>query len=168
MNLNRCAEATESMGIPITADINSPDAPAVASVRASITVDQDGYRCSTADAFLPASLAIQRSKNLKICTKTVVTSLDIETAPGGTLKASGIYFQKVNSGATKVYHARARREIILCAGAIGTPQLLMLRCASSIGTQHCLREDAAASVPKITFMRWEFRSRKAYLEWEIT
>lgn len=127
-NHNRCAEATESMGMPIVADIHSPDAPAVCSWRTTVTIDKDGYRCSTADAFLPASLAIQRSRNLKTCSNTIVTSLDIRTTPGGKLKAAGIFFQQRDSDGNKVYHARARREIILCAGTIGTPQILMLRC----------------------------------------
>jgi choline dehydrogenase len=156
--LDRCAEAVESMGFPIAADFDSPVTPAVSSVRHTVTIDKDGHRCSTADAFLPAPLATRRGKNLKICSKTIVTSLDIKTTPEGMVKAAGIFFQKRDSDATKVYHARARREIILCAGAIGSPQLLMLRYDSYfIYTQHCLTDKTVVSDPKVIFTRWGSR-----------
>jgi|SRR5882762_4579193 choline dehydrogenase-like flavoprotein len=125
------------MGFSVIDDINSPDAPAVCTARHAVTIDKSGYRCSTADAFLPPSLAAARSNNLKICTNAVVTSLDIRAEVGGGLKAVGVFFQKNSSNTTKIYHARARREVILCAGAFGSPQLLMLRYGI-LSRQHML------------------------------
>lgn len=133
----KCAEAVALMGIPMAPDFHSPDAPIGSMQRATVTIDKDGYRCSTADAFLPPSLAQQRSKNLKICTNSIVTSLDIQTVSGGKLKAVGIFFEKDGSNFEKLYHARARREIIVCAGAFGSPKLLML---SGLGPKDHLQE----------------------------
>ncbi|HEY1819674.1 MAG TPA: FAD-dependent oxidoreductase [Trebonia sp.] len=84
---------------------------------------RDGVRCSVADAYLA-----NRPQNLTILTNALVTGLVIE---GG--RAAGVTYRCDGKDET----ARAGAEVILAAGAIGTPQLLML---SGIGPADHLRE----------------------------
>jgi choline dehydrogenase len=79
-----------------------------------------GARWSTADAYLKP--ALQR-KNLTLHTEAAVTRILFD----GT-RAAGIEFEQL--GARRV--VKARREVVLCAGAINSPQLLML---SGIGAR---------------------------------
>lgn len=75
-----------------------------------------GSRCSTAKAFLRP---IRLRKNFHLSMKSHVTKVVIEP---GTMRAHTVEF--VKNG--KVFRIRARREIILSAGAINTPQIMML------------------------------------------
>jgi choline dehydrogenase len=70
-------------------------------------------RCSAADAFLEAAW---RRRNLKIATKAHVHRLLVQGP-----RVTGVLHEKDES----IHEARARR-VIVCAGAINTPQLLML------------------------------------------
>lgn len=130
MLLYRCAQAAETLGIPVVSDINSPDAPAIACGRLNVTIDQHAHRCSTFDAFLPLPLALERQDRLKICAGGLVTLLDIESGPQGNKRAVGVFFEEEQSENARTYYARARKDIVLCAGAIASPQLLMLRYGS--------------------------------------
>jgi choline dehydrogenase-like flavoprotein len=96
---------------------------------------RDGQRCSAADAYLAS-----RPQNLTVVTNAFVTGLVIE---GG--RAAGVTFRSAGRPQT----ARAEAEVILSAGAIGTPQLLML---SGIGPADHLREHGIyviADVPAV-------------------
>jgi choline dehydrogenase len=84
---------------------------------------RDGRRCSVADAYLS-----HKRDNLTIITNALATGLLIE---GG--RAVGVTYRKAGKDET----ARAGAEVILAAGAVGTPQLLML---SGIGPADDLRE----------------------------
>jgi choline dehydrogenase len=83
---------------------------------------RDGQRCSAADAYLG-----RRPENLTVITGALVTGLVIE---GG--RAAGVTYRRGGTDET----ARAAAEVILAAGAVGTPQLLML---SGIGPADHLR-----------------------------
>jgi choline dehydrogenase len=83
---------------------------------------RDGQRCTVADAYLAS-----RPQNLTVITDAFVTGLVIE---GG--RAAGVTYRAGGRDET----ARAEAEVILAAGAIGTPQLLML---SGIGPADDLR-----------------------------
>ncbi|MGH3251845.1 MAG: GMC family oxidoreductase, partial [Trebonia sp.] len=84
---------------------------------------RDGVRCTVADAYLA-----NRPDNLTIVTNALATGLVIE---GG--RAAGVTYRSRGRDET----ARAEAEVVLAAGAIGTPQLLML---SGIGPADHLRE----------------------------
>lgn len=85
-----------------------------------------GTRCSTAKAFLrPARLRA----NLHIAMHAHVTKVVINPA---TNQATGVQF--VRDGRLQAVHAK--REVILSAGSIGSPQLLML---SGVGPGEHLR-----------------------------
>jgi choline dehydrogenase len=120
-------------GFPDILVANDPSAPVMACTRLDATIDMDGRRCSTFEAFLPEKLARSR-QNLTICTGAIVTSLDIQFNDGN-LQAIGAFFEAdtatKNQSSTK-YHVSALREIVLCCGAIVTPQVLMLRLATPL------------------------------------
>ena len=84
---------------------------------------RDGVRRTVADAYLA-----DKPQNLTIITNALATGLVIE---GG--RAAGVTYRFQGREET----ARAGAEVILAAGAIGTPQLLML---SGIGPADHLRE----------------------------
>ena len=115
------------MGILHIPDINAPDTPPVASIVVDFAIDRQRHRVSTFSAFLPKPLAEDRKSNLKICTGSFVKRVIVERGAAGN-RATGVYFQ-VNTGSHKEYFAKARKEVILCAGAIATPQILLLRYA---------------------------------------
>ncbi|CAL1689131.1 unnamed protein product [Lasius platythorax] len=90
---------------------------------------RDGLRCSTAKAFLrPAS----KRKNLHVSLKSFVEKILVKE--DGTSKiAYGVLFRK----GWRRYVIKAKREVILSAGSIKSPQLLML---SGIGPRDHLEE----------------------------
>ncbi|KAJ7642736.1 alcohol oxidase [Mycena polygramma] len=131
-------KATSSFGIPYVDDPNSPHQPAHGCAKIHYSIDRLGRRCSTFSAFLPRSLASSRAHRLHICPNTLVRSIELISSPKHRiLKAEGVWVQPKNStSATRLI--RARKEIILCAGPIGSPHLLLL---SGIGPKRHLREN---------------------------
>ncbi len=75
---------------------------------------RQGRRCSAAVAYLRPALA---RANLRVCTGVRVLRVMFERAT-----AVGVEFELGG----QVRRVRANREVLLCAGAIGSPQLLML------------------------------------------
>lgn len=86
-----------------------------------------GSRCSTSKAFLRP---IKNRKNLHISKYSQVTKVLIDPK---SKRAFGVIFKKHN----KAYLVRARKEVVLSAGAISSPQLLML---SGIGPADHLQQ----------------------------
>lgn len=86
-----------------------------------------GSRCSTAKAFIRP---IRLRKNFHLALNTHVTKIDIDPS---TKRMIGVEF--VRHG--QKHFVRARKEIILSAGSINTPQVLML---SGVGPADHLRE----------------------------
>jgi choline dehydrogenase len=117
--LAACAEA----GIPRIADYNGPEQDGAALVQVT---QRGGKRWSAADAYLRP--ALQRP-NLEVVTGALVSGVEIE---GGI--ATGVRWSRRRGGAQL---ARAERELILSAGAIASPQLLML---SGVGPADQLRQ----------------------------
>ena len=76
-----------------------------------------GSRCSTAKAFLRQA---RNRRNLHIALGSHVMKVMVDPA---TRQAFGVKFWREGRGVTSVF---SRREIILSAGALNTPQLLML------------------------------------------
>ena len=103
--------AGEEAGYPITNDPNGYQQEGLG--RMDMTVDK-GHRCSSAKAYLKDAA---NRKGLLIEKNAFVNRILIED---GT--ASGVEFEK-DGAKVCVY---AGKEVILCAGAINTPQLLML------------------------------------------
>jgi choline dehydrogenase-like flavoprotein len=96
-----------------------------------------GARWSAADAYLKPAL---RRKNLNLHTEAVVTRILFDGS-----RATGIEFEQL--GQRRV--VTARREVVLCAGAINSPQLLML---SGIGDRGQLAQhgiDVVCEAPEV-------------------
>jgi choline dehydrogenase len=120
--------ACDSLGVARTADFNGSRSEGAGLWEVNI---KDGVRASTSNAYLkPAA----RRPNLEIRTRARATRVLFE---GG--RATAVEF--LESGAARV--ARARREVILAAGAVNSPQLLEL---SGVGDALLLRRFGIAVV----------------------
>jgi choline dehydrogenase len=119
-------EAARSCGQPANDDFNGPSQDGAGFYQVT---QRGGRRWSAADAYLHPAAA---RPNLTIETDALVTGLAIE---GG--RAVGVRY--LRRGAEEL--ARAEAEVILSAGAIGSPQLLLL---SGIGPADHLREHGVA------------------------
>lgn len=130
--LNAFRDAAQQVGIPKTSDFNGGDN----SGSAYFDVNQRrGIRWNTSKAFLkPAS----RRPNLTIMTGCHVERLLIEASESGP-RCAGIVF----TGGGTQWQATAKRETLLTAGAIGSPQLLQL---SGIGPAALLQQHGIAPV----------------------
>ena len=118
----RLIEASAAIGIPRIDDYNGPEQDGVSMFQ---VFQRNGRRWSSADAFLRPAL---KRPNLEVITNATVLGLELE---GG--RAAGVRFRAKGGGEAT---ARAEREVILSAGAIGSPQILML---SGIGDPDELR-----------------------------
>ena len=109
-------------GFPVVKDYNNGDMEGFGRGQYSI---RNGRRCSTATAYLKPA---RHRRNLTVETNALATRILLD----GT-QARGIEYRK----AGRLHRAQASGEVILCGGAINTPQLLML---SGIGPAAHLRE----------------------------
>ena len=114
--------AAEQAGYRVT----TPDAPMLDGFCETAVTQRRGARWSTADAYLKPVL--YRS-NLTLLTDSTVRRVIFEGS-----RAVGVEFDDANGRRQTV---RAAREVVLCAGAVNTPQLLML---SGIGDAKELSE----------------------------
>lgn len=105
-------------------DYNSNEQIGVSYVQANT---KRGRRHSAATAFIDP--IINKRKNLHVLLKSRVTKVLIDPK---TKTARGIEYVKNK----RVYQVRARKEVILSAGAFGSPQILML---SGIGPKEQLQ-----------------------------
>ena len=118
----RLLAATEATGIRRIPDYNGPEQDGVSMFQVT---QKDGRRFSAADAYLRPALS---RPNLEVRTGTTVLGVALENGRAAGLRVAG------RRGAEELL--RAEREIVLSAGAIGSPQLLML---SGIGAPDELR-----------------------------
>ena len=115
--------AAEAIGIPRIDDYNGPEQDGASMFQVT---QKGGRRWSTADAYLRPALG---RDNLRVVTGAHVLGLEIEAG-----SVTGVrYARRARPART----ARAEREVILAAGSIGSPQLLLL---AGIGPADHLRE----------------------------
>ncbi|KAI8996268.1 alcohol oxidase [Trametes punicea] len=127
-------------------DFNDPTAPAACTGLLDVVVDSSSYRHSTYRAFLPPELARERRSHLKVCTRAIVSRVQLDQS-AGSVRATGVFFQSMDANyASQEYFARARKEVILCAGALVSPQILML---SGLGPKDHLLENGIGVVQDI-------------------
>ncbi len=107
----RFLEAARELGWPTPADMNAPGAEGVTRYRSTVRA---GRRFSAADAFLKPA---RRRANLKVETGALVERISFEAR-----RATGVLFRQNG----RLRRATARREVILSAGAINSPQILQL------------------------------------------
>jgi len=124
--LDAFIEACQEVGIPHVDDFNRGDNFGASYFRVN---QRKGLRVNTAKAFLKPAL---KRQNLTVMSQAQVKEILLEEG-----RASGVTFWQ--SG--ELSQAGARAEVILAAGAIGSPQLLEL---SGIGAGDVL---SAADIP---------------------
>jgi choline dehydrogenase len=123
----RLIAACEAAGIPWTADYNGPEQDGVSMFQVN---QWRGKRFSSADAYLKP---VAKRPNLEVRTRATVLGIELQDG-----RATGVRVGRRRGGSEVL---RAEREVLLSAGAIGSPQLLAL---SGIGAPDELR---AAAVP---------------------
>jgi len=120
--LDAIARAAVQMGVPATEDFNTGDNTGVGLFHVN---QRRGMRWSAARAFLKPAL---KRPNLRLETGVTVERVLIENG-----RAVGVAFRRGGQAFT----ARARGEVILSAGAIGSAQILQL---SGVGPGEWLSE----------------------------
>src|SRR5450432_3739261 len=128
-------DAAREMGMPILDDMNGPMRPGAGYINMNIAAD--GTRVSAARAFLHPALS---RPNMTVLLGTNVIKLNFD----GT-RCVGV---RANTGGV-VKDIAADKEVILAAGAIGSPKLLML---SGVGDATALRKlgiDAVENLPGV-------------------
>ena len=121
--------AGQEYGLPLTEEFAGPRREGVGVFD---TTTKDGRRCSAARAYLTPE--VRARTNL-----TIVTEAQARRVLFDGTRAAGVEYDL--RGVRK--EATAKREVILCAGAIGTPQLLML---SGVGPADHLAEHGISLV----------------------
>ncbi len=112
--------AAEASGIP-RGDYNGRDRGGPAGVASLFqTTTRRGMRSSTYHAFLEG--AVEARPNLTIITHALVSRITLQDGPDGPV-ATGVEYR---DRAGKTHRLGADREVIVSAGAVGSPQILML------------------------------------------
>jgi choline dehydrogenase len=115
--LDAFASAAQQAGIPPSSDFNRGDNEGVGYFEVN---QKRGWRWNTSKAFLRP---IERTRdNLSLMTRTCVKRLLLERNGHGAWRCVGV--ELVRDG--QLLTVRAACEVILSAGAIGTPQILQL------------------------------------------
>jgi len=128
-------EAAREMGMPILDDVNGPMLPGAGYINMNIA--PDGTRVSAVGAFLRPALS---RPNLTLLLNTTVMKLNFKGA-----RCVGV---KIMTGGA-VTDIAAEKEVILTAGSINSPKLLLL---SGVGEAKALRSmgiDVVANLPGV-------------------
>ena len=120
--LNVFMDAAEEVGIPKVIDFNQGDNYGCGYFQVTV---KNGLRCSTSVAYLKP---IKNRNNLKIEIKAHVKNINFENN-----KAVGLCYWKNNELIT----VKAKREVILSAGSIGSPHILQ---TSGVGNPYKLKK----------------------------
>ena len=127
-----------ALGFPRLRDVN--DGPIEGAAPLQLNT-RGGQRYSTARAYLRPA---RRRPNLRVVTDATACRVLIE---GG--RAAGVLARRGGRGGGEERFLARRREVVLCAGAIASPQLLML---SGVGEEAALRAlgiEVAADLPGV-------------------
>ncbi|KAL7948149.1 GMC oxidoreductase [Trichoderma barbatum] len=126
--------AARRLGLPIHQDCNDPEASAQGYFRLDQAIDSNGRRISAYQAWLNKEIAIARRSHLTVCTGVTASRLEVDTK---SHRVVGVQIQQKGQKDKREYYVQARREVVLCAGAIGSPQMLM---RSGIGPKDQLEQ----------------------------
>lgn len=120
--VNAFIQSAKKLGIKQTNDFNNGDQEGVGYYQLTT---KRGFRCSTAATYLKRA---RKRRNLAIQTEALVERVVFDGK-----RAAGVEFFK---GGTRNF-AIANLEVLLCAGAVKTPQILQL---SGVGPAQLLRD----------------------------
>ncbi|WP_433057854.1 GMC family oxidoreductase [Dactylosporangium sp. CS-033363] len=130
--LAACAET----GIPARADRDGPDNTGCFPTPVT---QHRGARHSAADAYLRPAM---RRANLTVVTGASVDRLRL-SGPGASKRVTGVVYRAVDGTVREI---TAQREVLLCAGAVGSPHILQL---SGIGDPDRLRAAGIAPLHEL-------------------
>ena len=125
--LDKFADAATEAGIERTDDFNDGDNAGIGYFDVN---QRSGWRWNTSKAFLRPA---KSRPNLTIWTEAQVERLTFERADDGALICNGAVVNRAGTPVT----VTAKREVILSAGAVNSPQILQL---SGIGPANLLRQ----------------------------
>ena len=129
--LDAFAQAAQQAGVPATADFNGGNNEGVGYFEVN---QKGGWRWNAAKAFLRP---VRQRPNLTVWTGAQVQRLLLRRQADGRLRCTGV--ELVRQG--ERMQVLAAREVVLSAGAIGSPQLLQL---SGIGPAALLQQHGIA------------------------
>lgn len=115
-------KAAQEAGLPYNHDFNGAEQAGVGFYQ---TTTRDGERASTAATYLAP---VKHHRNLTVLTGVLVEKVIIEQG-----RATGVSWRSANGQSAS---ARVKREVVLAAGALATPKLLML---SGVGPANHLK-----------------------------
>ena len=127
-------EAGQVLGLGLADDFNAPSAEGVGVYDIHT---RGGWRESTARAYLRPAMA---RGNLKVLTHAQAESLCLQDG-----RAVGVRYRRGRSSRL----ARARSEVLLCAGAIHSPQLLQLSGIGPAGLLACHGIRCRVDLPQV-------------------
>ena len=134
--LDEFQNAAEECGIPKTNDFNTGDNTGIGFFQFTTNHNKSllKLRCSAAKGYLNP---VKKRKNLKIITSAHVQKINFEGK-----KAESVSFYQGN----EVITIKARREIILSAGSIGSPHILQV---SGVGDSNKLQKNGIQTVHEL-------------------
>ena len=134
--LDEFQNAAEECGIPKTNDFNTGDNTGIGFFQFTTNHNKSllKLRCSAAKGYLNP---IKNRKNLKIITKAHVQKINFVGK-----KAESVSFYQGN----EVVTIKARREIILSAGSIGSPHILQV---SGVGDSNKLKKNGIQTIHEL-------------------
>jgi choline dehydrogenase-like flavoprotein len=131
-------EAGEQAGYAHNRDFNGPEQEGVGAYQVT---QKNGERHSAAKAYLTPHLG---RPNLQVITDALTTRVVTDTKEGGGVRVVGVEYRgKGGRGPLQILRLKDGGEVVLSAGAFGSPQLLML---SGIGPADHLRGHGIAAV----------------------
>jgi choline dehydrogenase len=142
--------ACVELGYGTTADENAPDSVGVGQLPLN---QDDGYRWGPARALFDE--AVRARPNLTIMPRTRALSIDVVDGAARGVHVVG------PGGAARIDGA----EIIVSAGAVGSPQLLLLSGIGPRGPLHELGVEIAANVPGVGVGLRDHP--KTWIEWRV-
>ncbi len=118
------------------------------------TTQRDGWRCSAATAYLKS---VKTDARLTVETEcTVRRVLIVDEQPDSLndeslVRATGVEYisQASGSRSRRIISAHARKEVVLCAGTIGSPHLLMLSGVGEPAQLEAAGVDVIHSLPGV-------------------
>ncbi|KAI0268887.1 GMC oxidoreductase [Gloeopeniophorella convolvens] len=146
--IDACAE----LGVKPIGDFNSPQGNLGVS-NFTATVDGKGSRHSVAIAYLSPTV-LQRT-NLTVAVHTTTEKILFEDSPEGP-RAVGV--QVATSASSQKYRVKAKREVIVCGGAVSTPHLLQV---SGLGPKEALEKAGVPVVKNLSQVGQKFQDHVA-------
>jgi choline dehydrogenase len=146
---DRLIEVFAESGVSAVDDFNSVDGPRIAYSPNTI---RRGWRVSAASAFLRPA---RRRRNV-----TVLTGVEVDHVVFDGTQAVGVVASRTAGGRGTRHILRARREVVLCAGATSSPQILE---RSGIGHPDVLQAAGVSPLVDVSAVGQHLRQHRGLL-----